>query len=600
MYNYKVSQVLMKYPGQVSLYCFSLTLIDLQSDNTTIMRDHSAQNISIMFEDEPRVPKHKEFFFDQQAITANIDTVFVNEEGVVLWKSSPLQFGISAAVTSKTGMSLESLFADILSSTDLSTLRSRLVQKEIPRFSEVFQTCGLVVRNLAITGQVIEENLPFSGWLLTLHDISFCYGLLDRLQYLETELNTILEKQETQLEEATASLIETNVALRREIRDRQNTLEALSQSEARFRDLTETTSDFIWEVNGEGTYTYVSPKIKELLGVQPQDLLGKQLLLLRNKKTSELFDKNTQQDGIIVSGFTKIEYSCQHPDGRQIRVESSGEPIFSKHNACVGFRGIDRDVTERHIYETKLREAKEVAESANHAKSEFLANMSHELRTPLHAILSFAKYGEKKINISKRKDLLRFFKQIETSGQRLLPLIDSLLDLAKLEAGKMSYEMRNHDLAKEVKSAIHEIMPLAEKKGVSIDIQPVSISTLACFDQATIAQVIRNILSNALKFCTENSTVTVSFTKFFDQTQREMLQTTVANWGVEIPDDELFTIFDKFAQSSKTKTGAGGTGLGLSICKQIIEDHHGSIWAANCISGETHFHLTLPCYHVES
>ncbi len=110
-------------------------------------------------------------------------------------------------------------------------------------------------------------------------------------------------------------------------------------------------------------------------------------------------------------GFSKIEYNHTRADGIMVTVESSGEPIFSKRGQLVGFRGIDRDVTERRIYETELKQAKESAELANLAKSEFLANMSHELRTPLHAILSFAKYGEKRIESASRKELQRFFNQ---------------------------------------------------------------------------------------------------------------------------------------------------------------------------------------------
>jgi PAS domain S-box-containing protein len=407
------------------------------------------------------------------------------------------------------------------------------------------------------------------------------------------EMKEIRQPQEKELEEATASLIETNVALRKEIRDRQNILEALRESEKRFRDLTETTSDFIWEIDANGMYTYASPKSIKLLGIAPTQILGTLFLPWRQSSPDTSW-RGKVIENKLRTGFYNIEYNYVRQDGQELTIESSGEPIFSKRNEFAGFRGIDRDVTERRVYERELKMAKELAESANLAKSEFLANMSHELRTPLHAILSFANYGEKKIETADRRELLRFFRQIATSGKRLLPLINSLLDLAKLEAGKMNYVFQNLDLLAEIRSVINEILPLAEKKGLKIQIVPPEISTNAFFDQGRIGQVIRNILSNGVIFSNPGTTISVAFAHQIGQHNRTLLLTTISNQGVGIPANELGAIFDKFAQSSKTKTGAGGTGLGLAICKQIIEDHRGKIWAGMGNDGSTRFHFTLP------
>jgi PAS domain S-box-containing protein len=221
--------------------------------------------------------------------------------------------------------------------------------------------------------------------------------MINTVSILENNFATIRKKEKSELDEVTTSLIETNVDLRKEIRDRQNTLEKLSVSERRFRDLTETTSDFIWEINNAGNYTYASPKSYKLLGLEPKELLGTPLFLFRKVASASEFIKNIELRGQPQHGFSKMEYNHTRQDGFEVTVESSGEPIFSKSNKFLGFRGIDRDVTERRIYETKLRQAKELAESANLTKSEFLANMSHELRTPLHAILRFAKYGKKRL-----------------------------------------------------------------------------------------------------------------------------------------------------------------------------------------------------------
>lgn len=523
-----------------------------------------------------------------------VDSLVIDSNGEIHFAASDDIFLSEVLPFRLFGANISDVYKTLLSSADYHKLSICIANNKVESFALMFKSTGTPFRSLSITGHPFPIRERGDGWLLITQDITAYQGMIDKIFILESELETIRQTEKSELDEMTASLIDTNVALRKEVRDRQNTLEKLSVSEGRFRDLTETTSDFIWEINSAGNYTYASPKSVKLLGLEPQELLGTPLFLLRKVASASEFIKNIELRGQPQHGFSKMEYNHTRQDGFEVTVESSGEPIFSKRNKFVGFRGIDRDVTERRIYETKLKQAKELAESANLAKSEFLANMSHELRTPLHAILSFAKYGEKRIESASRKELLRFFSQIATSGQRLLPLIDSLLDLAKLESGKMVYDFQDLDIMTEIRSAIHEIMPLAEKKGLSIKFTPDNVATVACFDQATIAQVIRNLLANGVKFSNQQTAITISFKIQENTNNKSFLETTISNFGVAIPVIELDTIFDKFAQSSKTKTGAGGTGLGLSICKQIVEDHGGIIWASHGENGDTQFHFTLP------
>jgi PAS domain S-box-containing protein len=394
--------------------------------------------------------------------------------------------------------------------------------------------------------------------------------------------------------ETTQSLIETNVELRKKIRQHQLALKALRESESRFRNLTETTSDFIWEIDRAGKYTYVSPKSLELLGYPPQDLLHTTSLLFQDASNVARFIVEIESLGPTAKGFQGWEYLVSHKNGHEVVMESSGEPIFDGSGKLSGFRGIDRDITERIEYERKLKTAKKIAEKANEAKSEFLANMSHELRTPLHAILSYSRYGEKKVDSANRADLHHYFHQIGVSANRLFPLIDSLLDLSKLEAGKMNYSLIYDDLRIEIESAISEMRHLAEKRQITFHVQQPKFTPSACYDRERLGQVIRNILSNALKFSKENTQVEICFTLDKSTTAEGSVKTTITNTGVGIPETELEAIFDKFVQSSKTRTGAGGTGLGLSICRNIISDMRGQIWAENTHDGKTQFHFTLP------
>lgn len=249
-----------------------------------------------------------------------------------------------------------------------------------------------------------------------------------------------------------------------------------------------------------------------------------------------------------------------------------------------------------------LVRAKEAAEQANHAKSEFLANMSHELRTPMHAILSFARIGHDKAESAAPEKLRDYFERIHTSGDRLLELVNDLLDLSKLEAGRMPLELRTVDLARLVKDVAHDLDALIEARSQHLHIVAPSCDTTVGGDAARLAQVVRNLLSNALKFTPEDKSIFVEFfaadlpggRRAEDHGRLPALGIVIADEGIGIPEGELEAVFDKFYQSSKTRTGAGGTGLGLAICREIVAAHRGTIRARNRPEGGAAFDVILP------
>jgi len=246
--------------------------------------------------------------------------------------------------------------------------------------------------------------------------------------------------------------------------------------------------------------------------------------------------------------------------------------------------------------------AKEHAEEANRSKSDFLANMSHELRTPMHAILSFSKFGIIKYQKAEREKLKGYFDNINKSGTRLLNLLNNLLDLAKLEAGKDEVEFVRTDINSIAKSVINELSALASEKDLHIKSIFKTKELLVECDAEKIGQVIRNIIGNSLKFTPEGKTITLQLELSemtvdigtSDIKNVHSVKIKVYDQGIGIPENELELVFDKFAQSSKTNTGAGGTGLGLAICSEIIEKHHGKIWAENNPEGGAIFSFEFP------
>ncbi|MBN2581278.1 MAG: hybrid sensor histidine kinase/response regulator [Pirellulales bacterium] len=237
----------------------------------------------------------------------------------------------------------------------------------------------------------------------------------------------------------------------------------------------------------------------------------------------------------------------------------------------------------------ELKQAKRAAEIANEAKSQFLANVSHELRTPLHSILSFAAFGRKKANTAAPEDLLRYFQRIDQSGSILLSLVEDLLDLSKLEAGCAVIAAKPTDLAALITAAVDEFSSLVVHRQIAI-VLPEHVDSITLYlDPDKIKQVLRNLLGNAIKFSPDRQTIEVTVR----ETEKEV-SVSVADRGPGIPEDELTAIFDKFIQSSKTRTGAGGTGLGLAISREIVEAHQGRIWAENRPGGGTIMTFTLP------
>ncbi|MCP4756058.1 MAG: hybrid sensor histidine kinase/response regulator [Proteobacteria bacterium] len=258
---------------------------------------------------------------------------------------------------------------------------------------------------------------------------------------------------------------------------------------------------------------------------------------------------------------------------------------------------LQHEIDERIQIEESLLIAKQEAELANQAKTVFLANISHELRNPMHQIISYSKFGNEKYNNITDEKRRHYFKQIRKSSDRLMVLLNNLLDLSKLESGKVDYQIKDNDLIDIIDEAISEFQPSLDEKRLAIEMENKKAAGPVCCDSYKIGQVVRNLLANTIKFSSENHKIQINLVDSkleIDERIIPAVKVSVVDDGVGIPENELNQVFDKFNQSSRTQTGAGGTGLGLAICREIVKAHNGEIWAENNPEGGATFSFVLP------
>jgi PAS domain S-box-containing protein len=374
-----------------------------------------------------------------------------------------------------------------------------------------------------------------------------------------------------------------------DISERRRMEDALRASEEKFRSISDSALDAVALLDTTGNVTHWNPAAERITGYSREEMLGRSAFTLLAAKHQA--NARSTIAGISTAHSRRgatIEITAVRKDGSEYPLELSlaGIEIGGQWGAVT----IGRDISARKATESELQrralalelanrelhDAKHAAEAANNAKSEFLTNMSHELRTPLHGILSFAALGVRRNQSLTPEERLEFFQLIQQSGNNLLQLINALLDLAKLEAGRMDFDFAAVDLSRAIPLVVDELRSLAEDHRLKVTLACTAAHSTAVADRARLLQVVRNLLSNAIKFSPPGGTIELEI-----RDTPGALQVAVRDEGIGIPESELETIFDKFIQSSKTRNGAGGTGLGLAICREIIHAHGGRMWAAN-------------------
>ncbi|MEL7662916.1 MAG: CHASE4 domain-containing protein [Methanosarcina mazei] len=264
-------------------------------------------------------------------------------------------------------------------------------------------------------------------------------------------------------------------------------------------------------------------------------------------------------------------------------------PVTDDSGKIIGILGTFRDITERKAIE-KLLQEKQVAEIANRTKSEFLANMSHELRTPLNSIIGFSDLLCDQIYGKLNEKQLKYANNISKSGKHLLNLINDILDLSKVEAGKMELDYREFELTDRLNSVKSLLSPIAARKNIKIEINVDKDLTTICADEARFVQIMYNLVDNAIKFSFENNPVRIEARR-----KGEFLETTVTDIGIGIKPEDQHKLFQPFSQvAAFSSKKFQGTGLGLSLVKQIVNLHGGYVWFRSIPGEGSTFAFSIP------
>ena len=389
---------------------------------------------------------------------------------------------------------------------------------------------------------------------------------------------------------ALALIALATITVRRSLQARAEAMEALEGAHAQLADrerdmrvLLKSVQEVIFRTNPAGTLTFVNARWTTLHRGRPDEAVGRRLADLAEPAdrdaVASLFGGG--------EGVRSVEATIRNGEGAPRRYEIATVPL-RRDGELLGYAGSAVDVTERAAAERLTRQARDAAEEASRTKTEFLANISHELRTPLQSILGFSELGIARSGGQER--LQAMFSDIHGSGQRMLALVNDLLDASKLDAVG-ALELRAEDLREPVDAVMRELAPLTAKRHLSLAVE-LPAPMPARVDPLRFQQAVRNVLANAIKFAPQGGTIELRG----DRTAEGALHLCVADRGPGIPVDELERIFDPFVQSSATKDGSGGTGLGLPISRRIVEMHGGRLYAANREGGGAEFHLILPAH----
>jgi PAS domain S-box-containing protein len=359
-------------------------------------------------------------------------------------------------------------------------------------------------------------------------------------------------------------------------------------SEARFRSLIEATAAIVWTANTAGEFVEEQPGWKAFTGQTSEEMLGHGWLMAIHPDDREATIA-AWREATAANSTYEVEHRVRRRDGAYVDMQARAAPAAADDGTIVEWIGVHNDITERKADERALTAAKEGAEQAALAKSQFIANMSHELRTPLSAVIGYAEMLEEDLEAVDPDEVREDLGKITANARHLLDLINSVLDLSKIEAGKDELYLERVDADELVRTVADTAAGLVDRNGNRLVVDLPSPLGEITSDIVKLRQCLFNLVSNAAKFTT-NGTVTIS-----GRREADGLVFAVADTGIGMTPEQLARLFERFVQADNSVTRRyGGSGLGLALTRGFAERLGGSIDVESEAGKGSTFRLRVP------
>jgi PAS domain S-box-containing protein len=394
----------------------------------------------------------------------------------------------------------------------------------------------------------------------------------------------------TELERGDAPL---SMASFRDVEARAAGEEDLRASEARFRAAIETLGEGVIITDVADKITYVNSRMAQLSGYTAEEMVGRTVpALLVPADAQETYQQHLL---LRLQGLSEqYEIALQRKDGGRFWAEITATAFRAPDGRIVGTLGAVMDVSDRKRIQEELVAAVDASEDASRAKSAFLANMSHELRTPLNAVIGYSEMLTEEVRARSLSDLLPDLDRIHSAGKHLLRLINDILDLSKIEAGKMELFPEVFEVPALVREVSGTIQPLAERRGNVLELRCEDDVRRMRADLTRVRQVLLNLLSNASKF-TENGRVALHVDRI-GINGAPWIRFRVMDTGIGMSPEQVTKLFQAFAQADASTTRKyGGTGLGLVISRQLCQMMGGEVTVESEAGRGSAFTMVLPC-----
>ncbi|MGE3178458.1 MAG: PAS domain-containing sensor histidine kinase, partial [Vicinamibacterales bacterium] len=371
-------------------------------------------------------------------------------------------------------------------------------------------------------------------------------------------------------------------------------MDRLTAAYERFSVITRSAADAILSLDADGVITLCNPSAERLFGYSESALVGRPALVLIAPVSRSAYVECLERLRQTPAGDgaeLRVELEAMGREGQLMTIDAAFAPMRTGEGA--GVIAVIRDATVRVAAQQLLEAAHHAAEQASRAKSAFLANMSHELRTPLNTVIGYSEVLLEDAEADGRAEAVGDLRKIHGAARHLLQLIDDVLDVSRIEAGKLELEVAEFDVADFLRDVESLARPLAERRGNVFEIAPAGDLGRMAGDQVRLRQVLLNLLSNAAKF-TEAGRIRLDVGRERRQSD-ETLVFRVADTGVGMSPDELKRIFVEFTQAdSSTARRYGGTGLGLTISRHLCRLMGGDIRVASEPGRGSTFTVTVP------